>query len=619
MNKKLLNFITLLVIFFSFASFLPSKITTNMVASAINKTDVSNLNPTENTYSFIKSLEGCDLKCFWDVSQWTIGWGNKCPYVHSSQGTRVGQKGGHTISQEYADELFISKLSGYVTTLKSNCRGISMTQNQFDALLSATYNHGNVNNCPLKYYLQGTLSESEAREKYYVWYINAGSSTEKALRTRRKKEAELFFTDIGVDVKPTIVTTEYQYYSPKSEVTIQWESDENAESYWIDIYNGSDHIVSEQVSNTTTQYKLNKCEKGNYGVYIATIGSNNIACSNLYNFYVQDVEAPKVSTEKRLYPVGANVKISWTSPNGATSYWIDIWHDNTNITSKQLGNETEYVLSNCTNGNYAVYVTAMENTGSMSAATNEPYLFSVGQIEAPILKIERDYFSPNSNVEITWDKVDEATSYWIDIWNGNNHLTSKQLDASVLSYNIEKCQEGTYSVYVTAIESAGGAISMRSESKYFYVANVESPLVYLGKNLYFDEEDVLIYWSVPNGATSYWIDIWNKDKHIVSEQLGNENSYFIKNCKAGEYSVIITAFENTGALSSASSEKLNFNVILQNDCNNDGKFSITDVVMLQKYLLNDGTTLTNWQAADIDENGTINGIDLALMKEKIIS
>lgn len=45
-------------------------------------TDVSNLNPTSSTCEFITSLEGFSSQCFWDNRQWTIGYGNKCPYTH---------------------------------------------------------------------------------------------------------------------------------------------------------------------------------------------------------------------------------------------------------------------------------------------------------------------------------------------------------------------------------------------------------------------------------------------------------------------------------------------------------------------------------------------------------
>jgi hypothetical protein len=53
--------------------------------------------------------------------------------------------------------------------------------------------------------------------------------------------------------------------------------------------------------------------------------------------------------------------------------------------------------------------------------------------------------------------------------------------------------------------------------------------------------------------------------------------------------------------------------ILSGDANADNAFTISDIVMLQKWLLGKGT-LTCWQAVDYDGNETINVIDLLLMK-----
>lgn len=355
-------------------------------------------------------------------------------------------------------------------------------------------------------------------------------------------------------------------------------------------------------------------------MYVATIGSQNTACSKLYNFYVQDVDAPKVYTEKGHYPTKANVKISWDAPLGTTSYWIDIWKENDKIVSKQLANETEYPLGSCEDGNYTVYVTAMKNTSAMSEATNEPYGFSVGQIDAPKISLEREHYAPDSDVKVVWDIVDDATCYWIDVWNGNSHFLSEQLSAATTSYTIKKCAEGNYAVFVTAIEVAGGASSLQSEIKNFYVGNVEAPIVCMDKHLYFDKDDVLISWITPNGATSYWIDVWYNGEQILSKQLGYENAYSLKQCKAGEYSVIITAFENTGGLTSASSEKMKFDVILHGDCNANGKLDVADVVLLQKWLLAvPDTQFKNWQTADWYQDGQLDVLDFCLLKRKLLN
>lgn len=61
----------------------------------------------------------------------------------------------------------------------------------------------------------------------------------------------------------------------------------------------------------------------------------------------------------------------------------------------------------------------------------------------------------------------------------------------------------------------------------------------------------------------------------------------------------------------------NTNNDVEGDCNNDGKFTIADIIMLQKWLLNDGTVLDNWKTADLYEDDMLNVFDLALMKQMI--
>lgn len=56
------------------------------------------------------------------------------------------------------------------------------------------------------------------------------------------------------------------------------------------------------------------------------------------------------------------------------------------------------------------------------------------------------------------------------------------------------------------------------------------------------------------------------------------------------------------------------------DCNNDGEFTVADVVLLEKWLLTDhDTQLENWQAADLREDGKLDVFDLVMMKRKLIN
>ena len=57
---------------------------------------------------------------------------------------------------------------------------------------------------------------------------------------------------------------------------------------------------------------------------------------------------------------------------------------------------------------------------------------------------------------------------------------------------------------------------------------------------------------------------------------------------------------------------------IMGDVNADGRFSIADVVMMQKWLLQSQTILVDWDAGDFDSNGRINAIDLVLMKRALM-
>lgn len=57
--------------------------------------------------------------------------------------------------------------------------------------------------------------------------------------------------------------------------------------------------------------------------------------------------------------------------------------------------------------------------------------------------------------------------------------------------------------------------------------------------------------------------------------------------------------------------------VITGDVNSDGIFNISDVAMLQKWLIN-AAELTNTEAADIDKNNVLNIFDACCMKRKLI-
>ena len=81
---------------------------------------------------------------------------------------------------------------------------------------------------------------------------------------------------------------------------------------------------------------------------------------------------------------------------------------------------------------------------------------------------------------------------------------------------------------------------------------------------------------------------------------------------------LATAALNSVNVVSAADEKTNVS-FLMGDVNEDGSFGISDVVLLQKWLLGvPDTHLANWKAADFCEDNRLDVVDLTLMKRALI-
>lgn len=138
------------------------------------------MNISEKGLNLIKSFEGCHLtayKC--PAGVWTIGFG-------TTSGVYEGMK----ITQAQADAFLLQdmkKFEGYV-----RATGLSLNQNQFDALVSFAYNCGNGN---LKTLVKNRTLPQIADAM--LLYNKGGGKVLNGLVRRRKAERELFLSAVG--------------------------------------------------------------------------------------------------------------------------------------------------------------------------------------------------------------------------------------------------------------------------------------------------------------------------------------------------------------------------------------------------------------------------------------
>lgn len=156
---------------------------------------------SENGIALIKEFEGFLQYAQWDYKQWTIGYGTGVDKNAYPNG----------ITEAEADRLLrevVVVYEGYVQNFL-NKYNINVTQNQYDALVSFTYNMGNVWNnsdeVTIRTYLVNGISNytsEQITEAFRMW-CKAGGEVLPGLVRRREREAALFLSDMDhtVDIK----------------------------------------------------------------------------------------------------------------------------------------------------------------------------------------------------------------------------------------------------------------------------------------------------------------------------------------------------------------------------------------------------------------------------------
>lgn len=137
--------------------------------------------------NLILSFEGFSSKPYLDAAKIpTIGYGN----TYYTNGKKVTMND-LPISKEKGVELFSSVLPAYEEIVGHKIK-IKLTQNQFDALVSHTYNTGGSD------MLFSLINKNAGKEAIRDWftsrYITAGGKVLNGLIRRRKAEADLFFS-----------------------------------------------------------------------------------------------------------------------------------------------------------------------------------------------------------------------------------------------------------------------------------------------------------------------------------------------------------------------------------------------------------------------------------------
>lgn len=159
---------------------------------------------SNNGLALIKSFEGIRLTAYKAVpteAHWTIGYGHYGPDVKQNM----------KITQAQADAYLKSDVARFEKAVNENVK-VPINQNQFDALVSFTYNCGPgalQRSDLLKLLNQGKYKE--AANQFDLWN-KSGGKVLAGLVKRRVKEKELFLKDLPKETKTASKNTNVKTY-----------------------------------------------------------------------------------------------------------------------------------------------------------------------------------------------------------------------------------------------------------------------------------------------------------------------------------------------------------------------------------------------------------------------
>lgn len=143
---------------------------------------------SEKGITLIKEFEGCRLTAYQDsVGVWTIGYG----WTQPVDGKPI--RAGMTIKQETAERLLKTGLVSYESDV-SRLVKVGLTQGQFDALVSFTYNLGARSLSTSTLLRKLNAGDYAAAADEFLRWNKAGGKALNGLTRRREAERALFLS-----------------------------------------------------------------------------------------------------------------------------------------------------------------------------------------------------------------------------------------------------------------------------------------------------------------------------------------------------------------------------------------------------------------------------------------
>lgn len=158
-------------------------------ATALATGQTTDMKVSEQFIEVLKKMEGFYAYAQWDYAQWTVGYGTKCP----DDKLEYWKK--NPITVEEALELLYAELPDYEIPVNNFIRkhGLTVTQNQYDALVSVSYNCGTAWLGEVDGYLNTAVRMGDmGTALIYGFCLHSTAGGDYILQRRRLSEANMY-------------------------------------------------------------------------------------------------------------------------------------------------------------------------------------------------------------------------------------------------------------------------------------------------------------------------------------------------------------------------------------------------------------------------------------------
>lgn len=451
---------------------IPSNTTTT--ARAIVKKDYVARKTSDLGVGFIEAFEGYYQFQYWDYQHYTIGYGTTCEKDEYPGG----------ISEAFAHQLLKKNLPSYEAGLNSflKTNNIYVTQNQYDALISFTYNFGAYiwqrEPTIAKYLKDGieNYTDQQIADAFGLW-VNAGGVTVQGLVDRRAAEAKYFCTDdFGFNQEVYVVTDS----------------------------------VSIRSGAGTSYSKIGSLKRGDLVVvsekkYVADvvwgkIANDNLECwfsLNYAKFGLDETDKDKLIATclYKVENVENGIALYWKKVKGATGYKIYKKQGSKDfelLKTIETNATTTFVDTDVAEQSYSYYVVSYKNSKDAKSSGICQITFTKS-VELKSLNVLANGF------KLSWKKLNGAESYKVMRANESDSTFVTIASVTNTSYTDTTAVGGVVYYYTVKVVKNGGLSGAAQAKSGVYLS---APAISSASNT---KADITINWSVCAKATGYYV------------------------------------------------------------------------------------------------------------------